>query len=83
MALISDNSVTTVSLAVPTGDGGYDATTLAKETVMGIAILLVVLAVIVGAVGLLVSALKWLLIIAAVVFVAGLIAGWARRTTSV
>lgn len=50
---------------------------------MGIAIVLLVLAVIVGLVGLFVSALKWLLIIAGVVFVAGLIAGWARRTTVV
>ncbi len=50
---------------------------------MGLALLLIVLALIIGGVGLFVSALKWVLIIAAFLFVAGVLAGWARRNTAV
>ena len=46
---------------------------------MGLALLLILLALIIGGVGLFVSALKWALIIAAVLFVSGVVAGWARR----
>lgn len=46
---------------------------------MGLALLLILLALIIGGVGLFVSALKWALIIAGVLFVAGVVAGWARR----
>jgi hypothetical protein len=42
---------------------------------MGLVVLLIVLAIILGAIGLAVAALKWLLIIAAIVFVVGLIRG--------
>ena len=50
---------------------------------MGLALLLVLLALIIGAVGLFVSALKWALIIAAVLFVAGALTGWVRRSAAV
>ncbi len=49
---------------------------------MGLALLLILVALIIGGVGLFVSALKWALIIAAVLFVAGVVAGWARRSAS-
>lgn len=49
---------------------------------MGLALLLVVLALIIGGVGLFISAVKWLLIIAAVLFVAGALTGWARRNAA-
>jgi hypothetical protein len=48
---------------------------------MGLVLLLIVLAIAFGAVGLLVSALKWLLIIAAVLFIAGLLSGARARRT--
>jgi len=50
---------------------------------MGLALLLILLALIIGGIGLFVSALKWALIIAAVLFVAGVVAGWARRKAAV
>jgi len=50
---------------------------------MGLALLLILLALIIGGVGLFVSALKWALIIAAVLFIAGVVAGWARRNAAV
>ena len=46
---------------------------------MGLALLLVLLALIIGGVGLFISAVKWVLIIAAALFVAGVLTGWARR----
>jgi len=48
---------------------------------MGLVLVLIVLAIAFGAIGLLVSALKWLLIIALVLFVAGLISGGRARRT--
>ncbi len=48
---------------------------------MAIAALLIILALIVGGVALFVTALKWLLIIAAVLLVIGVIRGFARRAT--
>lgn len=50
---------------------------------MGLALLLIVLALIIGGVGLFISALKWVLIIAAALFVAGVLTGWARRHVAV
>ena len=50
---------------------------------MGVALLLIVLALIIGGVGLFVAALKWMLIIAAVLFIAGALTGWARRNAAV
>jgi hypothetical protein len=46
---------------------------------MALVLLLIVLAIACGAVGLAVSALKWLLIIALVLFVAGLVTGGRAR----
>jgi len=48
---------------------------------MGLVLVLIVLAIAFGAIGLLVSALKWLLIIALVLFIAGLISGGRARRT--
>ncbi|MGN6089221.1 MAG: hypothetical protein ACTHMZ_06555 [Actinomycetes bacterium] len=51
---------------------------------MGLVILLIVLAIIFGVVGLVVSALKWLLIIGLILLVAGLIRAFvAGRSTRV
>lgn len=50
---------------------------------MSVALLLLVLALLVAGVGIFVSALKWVLVIAAVLFVAGVVAGWTRRKTAV
>lgn len=47
---------------------------------MTAAIVLIVLALLIGGVGLLVKGLTWALIIALVLFVAGAISGFARRT---
>lgn len=49
---------------------------------MTAAILLILLALVVGGIGLAVSALKWMLIIAAVLFVVGLITGFGGRRTA-
>jgi hypothetical protein len=49
---------------------------------MGLALLLMVLALIIGGVGLFVSAVKWVLIIAAALFVGGALTGWARRNAA-
>ena len=51
-----------------------------KEVPMGLVLLLVVLALIVGGVGLAVEALWWLLIIALVLFVVGALAGYRGRS---
>jgi hypothetical protein len=47
---------------------------------MGLVLVLIVLAIVFGVVGLVVSALKWLLIIAVVLFVLGLVSGKRSRT---
>lgn len=49
---------------------------------MGLVLALIVLAVIFGVIGLVVRALKWLLILAVALLVAGLIRGYAARDTS-
>ncbi|MCU1487084.1 MAG: hypothetical protein JWN67_3830 [Actinomycetia bacterium] len=46
---------------------------------MVLVLLLIVLAIAFGAIGLLVSALKWLLIVALVLFIAGLVTGGRAR----
>jgi hypothetical protein len=48
---------------------------------MGLVLLLIVLAIAFGAIGLVVAALKWLLIIAVVLFVLGLVSGAKARRT--
>jgi hypothetical protein len=48
---------------------------------MGLVILLLVLALIFGGFGLFVEGLKWLLIIAGILFIAGLFTGWRGRRT--
>ena len=50
---------------------------------MGLALLLVLLALVIGGIGLFFAALKWVLIIAAVLFLAGALTGWARRKAAV
>jgi hypothetical protein len=62
---------------------GYDHLTLFEEVPMGIALLLIVLGLIVGGVGLFATALKWTLIIALVLLVAGIVRGFADRGTTV
>jgi hypothetical protein len=47
---------------------------------MGLVIAIVLIALILGGIGLVVEALWWLLVIAAIVFVAGLILGFVRRS---
>lgn len=47
---------------------------------MGLVILLLILALLLGGVGLFVEGLKWLLIIAVVLFVVGLVTGFRGRT---
>jgi hypothetical protein len=49
---------------------------------MGLVIAIVVIALIIGGVGLVVEALWWLLVIAAIVFVAGLVLGFVRRSAA-
>jgi hypothetical protein len=46
---------------------------------MGLALLLILVALILASVGLFLSTLKWVLVLAALLFVAGLLTGWARR----
>lgn len=50
---------------------------------MGLALLLILLALLVGGLGLFFAAVQWVLIIAAVLFVAGALVGWARRNPAV
>jgi hypothetical protein len=47
-------------------------------------ILLIVVAVVIGLsiLGAIISALKWLLILAGIVFIVGLVGSWSRRGTS-
>lgn len=49
---------------------------------MGIVLVLIILALILGGVGLLVEGLIWLAIIAAAVFVVGILLGFMRRGAS-
>ena len=48
---------------------------------MGAVLLIILLALILGGVGLAVEALRWLLIIALVLFVVGLLTGYRGRST--
>ena len=52
---------------------------LGKEDAMGLAIALIILALLIGGVGLVVEALWWMLIIAVVLVIAGAVAGWLKR----
>jgi hypothetical protein len=47
-------------------------------------ILLIVVAVVIGLsiLGAIISALKWLLILAGIIFIVGLVGSWSRRGTS-
>jgi hypothetical protein len=47
--------------------------------IMGLALLLLILALLVGGVGLFLEALRWLLIIALVLLLASALAGWSGR----
>lgn len=49
---------------------------------MGLAILIILLALLAGGVGLAIEAAGWLLFIAAALFVVGLVVGWTRRAVS-
>ena len=48
---------------------------------MGLVVALLILALLLGGAGLFVEGLKWLLIIALVIFVASFFTGWRGRTT--
>lgn len=47
---------------------------------MGVVIAILLLALLLGGLGLFVEALRWLLIIALVLFLVGAFTGWRRRT---
>ena len=47
---------------------------------MGIALLILILALIVGGVGLFVEALQWMLIVALILLVVGALTGWRGRS---
>ncbi len=49
------------------------------ETVVGIIVLIIVLAIVFGALGLLLEGLKWLLIIGVILLVAGAVMGFLKR----
>ena len=49
---------------------------------MTLLVVLVVLALVIGGIGLFVAALKWMLILAAVFFLAAIIAGWLAKDTA-
>jgi len=51
-----------------------------KENTVGLVVLLLILALIFGGVGLFVEGLKWLLIIALVLFVVSFFTGWNGRS---
>lgn len=46
---------------------------------MGLAVFFIVVALVLGGLGLFVTALKWTLILAVALLIAGIIAGWAQR----
>jgi hypothetical protein len=50
---------------------------------MGLAILLIVVALVLGGLGLFVTALKWALILAVALLIAGVIAAFVQRGTTV
>jgi hypothetical protein len=50
-----------------------------KERLMGVVIAILLLALLLGGLGLFVEALRWLLIIALVLFVLGAVSGYRRR----
>lgn len=50
-----------------------------KEQLMGIAIALIVLALLIGGIGLVMEALWWMLIIAGALVIAGIVFGWLKR----
>lgn len=49
---------------------------------MNIALILLVLALLIGGVGLFVEALRWILIIALVLFLIGAVSGWRSRSAA-
>lgn len=53
---------------------------LEKEVGMGLVVILIILALIAGGVGLLVEGLFWLLIIAGILFLIGVFAGFRSRS---
>ena len=53
---------------------------LEKEVGMGLVVILIILALIAGGVGLLVEGLLWLLIIAGILFLIGVFAGFRGRS---
>jgi membrane protein implicated in regulation of membrane protease activity len=59
--------------------GGVSAGFAGYRPAMGLVLLLIILALIVGGVGLLVEALWWLLIISLILFVIGALTGWRTR----
>lgn len=46
---------------------------------MGLVVLLLILALLLGGIGLFVETLRWILIIAVVLLIASIITGWMRR----
>jgi hypothetical protein len=58
---------------------GSASRTVRKETVMVLAIVLIVLAILLGLGGLVFTALKWLLIVAVVLLIAGAVSGFLAR----
>jgi hypothetical protein len=48
---------------------------------VGLVVLLIILALVAGSFGLLVEGLKWLLIIALILFLAGAFTGWRGRSS--
>ncbi len=52
-----------------------------KEDLVSLAMILLILALLIGGVGLFVEALQWVLIIALVLFVWGAITGWRSRSS--
>jgi hypothetical protein len=61
------------------GSNGVDHDVNLKESDMNLAILLLILALLLGGVGLFVEALRWVLIIAVILLVVGLITGRKGR----
>jgi diacylglycerol kinase len=61
------------------GGNGVDLDASSKESAMNLAILLLILALVLGGVGLFVEALRWVLIIAVILLVVGLVTGRKGR----
>ncbi len=49
---------------------------------MRVALIVLILALLLGGIGLLVAALRWVLIVALVLFLVGLVSGWRGRARS-